>query len=909
MEKDFNSSDLFEKLRESVLKMDPIYFCEKYLTLEGRPFTLTGNGYKPFMDIYRYIGIKALERNSKPIVLVKGRQVGATTMCSALEMYFMGCGLFGVNGNPPMRVIHAFPKLDLAFAYTKTKLNPMISGSVVIDSSKNLKKPRSYMQNLLDKDSQSNDSMQFKQFVNGNHLWIESTGVNGDRLRGRQLALDTELPTPNGFVKLIDVKEGDELFDENGNVCKVTKLHPINYSPEAYELTFDDGTIVEACSDHLWLTYTKADRLNKNISRKPKIKNTKEIYNSLNYKNKPNHSIPICKPINYSKKELLIDPYLFGLYFGAKDLIHNIVEKVDFEIINYINNIKYIPKNYIQGSFKQRLALLQGLMDSNGYCYKNNRCEFIQVNKDIADQVLELITSLGMKATVKNNQNKYDVIFFTNLPVFRIQEKLNNIKKYKSNFKINHRFIKSIKRIESKPMRCLTVDSKSHLFLITRSFIPTHNTADVILFDEVQDMFAEALNNSTKILSKAAYGIQGDGVQVYFGTPKQKGSTYYDIWTNSSQQYYYLGCLNCGKHFPLYTPGSDEWESIWLYEYIVRCTHCGHEQDKRKSTEIGKWMPSRDPNESDFIGFHINQLYNPEFTKEKILKEKPGKNPMASERSYQNEVLGEFYSGDAGIITLEEIREKCADHGRKMAASLSSDETQGNFLGIDWGARSAAEQHLDESKIKIQGQSYTVPVVLSVLGPNKFSVQFATMLKKNDFQNKKNMVDTIMRKYSIKLAVGDIGYANDICEVLQNEYGEKFIPSRAMGRLNDRIKYVDTVYPKEIQFDRDSHIAELFQLMKDGAIKFPFGNWEQISWLIDHCTYMEIKASLSRGGQINTTYVKSLGPNDGFMALLNAYLAYKYYVSNGFKIKNKFLYNKVEDSGKVPMLLGNCPRL
>ena len=30
MEKDFNSSDLFEKLRESVLKMDPIYFCEKY---------------------------------------------------------------------------------------------------------------------------------------------------------------------------------------------------------------------------------------------------------------------------------------------------------------------------------------------------------------------------------------------------------------------------------------------------------------------------------------------------------------------------------------------------------------------------------------------------------------------------------------------------------------------------------------------------------------------------------------------------------------------------------------------------------------------------------------------------------------------------------------------------------------
>ena len=86
-------TDLFEQLREGLLAIDPVAFCEKYLTLDGKPFRLNGNGYKPFADIYRYIGIKALEKDSKPVVLVKGRQVGATTMAAALELFFMTSGM------------------------------------------------------------------------------------------------------------------------------------------------------------------------------------------------------------------------------------------------------------------------------------------------------------------------------------------------------------------------------------------------------------------------------------------------------------------------------------------------------------------------------------------------------------------------------------------------------------------------------------------------------------------------------------------------------------------------------------------------------------------------------------------------------------------------------------------------
>lgn len=60
--------------------------------------------------------------------------------------------------------------------------------------------------------------------------------------------------------------------------------------------------------------------------------------------------------------------------------------------IGVIGN-KHIPQNYLQASVKQRLALLQGLMDTDGSCYtKAGNCEFTSVNKVLAENVLELVS-------------------------------------------------------------------------------------------------------------------------------------------------------------------------------------------------------------------------------------------------------------------------------------------------------------------------------------------------------------------------------------------------------------------------------------------------------------------------------------------------------------------------------------
>ena len=957
--------ELFLKLKDQFIKLDPVAFCEKYLTLDGEPFKLSNNGYKPFSDIYRYIGIKALEPNSKPVILVKGRQVGGTTMAGALEMYFMGSGLFGVGNKPPIRVIHAFPLLELAAAYSKTKLNQMIASSIRIENDeekidkKNSGKIKSYMQGLLDPTSPTNDSLHFKQFVGGNHIWIESTGIDADRLMGRMLSLDTEIPTPNGLVKLLDLKEGNKLFDENGNICSIVKMHPIDLAPESYRITFDDNSYIDACADHLWLTYTKKER-RKDL---PSIKTTKEIMSTLKIYGENNHSIPNCKPLNYGNTNLVLDPYLLGLWLGDGDgsgrietadpdeVLSNyeyrlIPSSIDHESgfgisksrsyriksltsklrqLNLLKNNhkqfnaiydKHIPKIYLTSSFTDRLSLLQGLLDSDGHCDKNGNVEFVQVNEKLTKDVYQLVLSLGIKAFIYKRSNvryrdKYRIRFTTSLPVFRIKRKLSRIKNKQTNIS-KHRFITNISKIDSIPMRCITVDSKSGLFLATKYCIPTHNTADVIFFDECQRTSGLAMGNALKILTTAKYGKPSKGVQVYFGTPRKKGSGFHKMWMSSSQQYYYLGCEKCKKHFPLYTPGSDEWESIWIYGFIVRCPHCGFEQDKRQAAERGKWVALRDHNDDDckMIGFHINQIYMPMFTREDLENEKPGKHPINTERIFHTEVLGEFFQGDTSPITPDEIRDLCGDIGRKFTPRLSPGEEQIVVMGVDYGLRADIEQLANPEKAKIAGQSYSTAVILTAKGPGLLSIEFATKFKRNDMESKKGIIDQLMRQYSIQLAVGDIGFSQDLSETLHNIYGDRYIVSRARGKVNNYVIFRKDSFPKEIDFERDFYIRELYEKMKKGEIRFPYGDYEKVAWLIDHCSSMEVKPSISKTGADPVVhYVKGSTPNDGFMALLNGYLAYKFIVSKGFTNINPYSQQQNFVDGNKPLVMtGFVPR-
>jgi hypothetical protein len=244
------------------------------------------------------------------------------------------------------------------------------------------------------------------------------------------------------------------------------------------------------------------------------------------------------------------------------------------------------------------------------------------------------------------------------------------------------------------------------------------------------------------------------------------------------------------------------------------------------------------------------------------------------------------------LQSIEEIREICGDPERKFRAGVQehTEEDVITFLGIDIGAKADLEQLVDSDRVKVQGQSYSTAVVVSLTGPGRLSIDYAFKFKRNDLASKKGVIDETMKRYKCKLAICVIGYAHEFNEIMQTEYGEKFIASQAVAKVNEKVKYNTEIFPKVVLFERDFWIMDLYEQMKKGLIRFPLGSYDYIAWLIQHCSSMEIKPSLSRTGDVTPHYVKS-GPNDGFMALLNAYIAYKFYLTKGFKIKNPLLQN------------------
>ena len=87
----------------------------------------------------------------------------------------------------------------------------------------------------------------------------------------------------------------------------------------------------------------------------------------------------------------------------------------------------------------------------------------------------------------------------------------------------------------------------------------------------------------------------------------------------------------------------------------------------------------------------------------------------------------------------------------------------------------------------------------------------------------------------------------------------------------------------EVVIDKDKSIEEMFSLLRKGAIRFPWASYEGIIWLVKQCCSMESKVT-ERRGEPYTTYIKGKIQNDGLMALIYAYLAYKFDKTKGFKL-------------------------
>lgn len=342
--------------------------------------------------------------------------------------------------------------------------------------------------------------------------------TNFDEMAKKGLALDTKIPTPDGWKTMGELEIGDTVFDMYGKKTKVIAVSEVKHI-DCFKITFSNGDSVICDNEHRWVA-----EISSNASRRVKENGWRTLTVNELYEEKKNGGsvkIPMNPALDLPERDdLLIDPWVLGYWLGngskqharvtcdVKDKeyvksrisehyeVSDLVSKPESNAAeigiksNFITklreegvlNNKHIPMKYKRGSFSQRLALLQGLMDSDGHIDKERgRASFSNCNKALADDVAELAASLGecvsRSVSLAKGFGKEVVCHNVtwkpaNQPV-GMPRKLERVTDRKLE---QYRSVKSVEKIDSVPTKCIAVDSETRTYLCGESMIPTHNT-------------------------------------------------------------------------------------------------------------------------------------------------------------------------------------------------------------------------------------------------------------------------------------------------------------------------------------------------------------------------------------------------------------------------------------------------
>jgi superfamily II DNA or RNA helicase len=303
---------------------------------------------------------------------------------------------------------------------------------------------------------------------------------------------------------------------------------------DIYRVIFSDGSSTEVTEDHLWAVNSP---LRKWRERPLQVKSLREIMSKpLIHPTTGNYQvfIPMVQPVEFTQKELPLDPYLLGVLIGDGSLTKHTIffTSCDKEIIDEVVRLlpedihikphgrcnwffssnrssrtdslrkalsvlglkghlaadKFIPDCYLYSSVQDRLALLQGLCDTDGSVSNNLAVEYVTISSELALNVKELVQSLGGTVNIGKKlptfthkgvkkQGRLAYRLYIKLPShimpFRLPRKA---KAYRPQGKYEpHRSIVKIEHVGQDYAQCIMLDSKNQLY-VTDEYIVTHNT-------------------------------------------------------------------------------------------------------------------------------------------------------------------------------------------------------------------------------------------------------------------------------------------------------------------------------------------------------------------------------------------------------------------------------------------------
>lgn len=377
--------------------------------------------------------------------------------------------------------------------------------------------------------------------------------VGGSRGPGKGLPLTAKIVTPWGFREMRDVKVGDMISNPDGGTAEVRGVYPQGIK-QIYKITFADGATVRCDGEHLWLAWI-ANKLRKgehfylhNFERcdKMKVFSTEELIEKVNHtkdiKSNYNVLIPMPEPVAFNVATAYppkIEPYLLGLLLGdgcitggtisitnpepeisdylvaqgftknklfedkcqsfnatGELALHLKEELKKLKLLGTYSDTKFIPRYYLTTNIEKRIAILNGLTDTDGHVDERGHIEYTTTSEQLAKDVQFLVESLGGWATITSKVGSYTkegikheckiaYRLYIQMPnkadVFSLPRKKQRCER--RTYNNGNRLFRKIESIEpdgEEETVCIRVDHPNQLFM-TDHFVVTHNTVSIVL--------------------------------------------------------------------------------------------------------------------------------------------------------------------------------------------------------------------------------------------------------------------------------------------------------------------------------------------------------------------------------------------------------------------------------------------
>ncbi len=350
---------------------------------------------------------------------------------------------------------------------------------------------------------------------------IRAWAIGGKQLilspprHGKALDDDTPVRTRRGWVRHGDVEVGDEIVGRGGEWRKVTFVHPRNYD-EAYRVTMSDGSSLVTHANHEWEVVQRYGGPARRIETRALADDLHEADGRRKWR------IPLTT-VEGTHTDLPVDPYLFGCWLGDGSSYKAEITTADDEIIEafrgeypttyeyeqgeattygmvgglyttlksmgVISN-KHIPDQYLNASSTQRLAVLQGLMDTDGWAAKNGSQQaYSTTSPELAEGFRLLVTSLGGTYTQRErtvdgrpgHETAWEI--YPRLPhgmeAFRLERKQARMTAPSARNE-PRRFVASVEPVGKRSMRCITVDGG--IYGAGLDNVMTHNSEMLVRF-------------------------------------------------------------------------------------------------------------------------------------------------------------------------------------------------------------------------------------------------------------------------------------------------------------------------------------------------------------------------------------------------------------------------------------------